>query len=163
MNKLSFDEIKSGEEFEDLVAAYFRAIKQENSGSIVDIKVSQKGKGADGGIDILLTFELSDSILKFQRKWVVQCKFLTKPSTGKSDIGEVNIPTLIHEYGANGYLLIVRNEVQAQLKDTFERLNKECKLGYQYEIWTGNMFLQKLLSSKKILEHYFPNYYKSNR
>jgi hypothetical protein len=163
MNKLSFDEIKSGEEFEDLVAAYFRAIKQENSGSIVDIKVSQKGKGADGGIDILLTFELSDSILKFQRKWVVQCKFLTKSSTSKNDIGEVNIPTLVHEYGANGYLLIVRNEVQAQLKDTFERLNKECKLGYQYEIWTGNMFLQKLLASKKILEHYFPNYYKSNR
>jgi Restriction endonuclease len=163
MNKLSFDEIKSGDEFENLVAEYFRVIKQDDSNSIKDVEVMQKGKGPDGGIDILLTFELTDSILKFSRKWAVQCKFLNKPSTYKSDIGKINIPTLIHEYGAVGYLLVITNQAEAQLKETFERLNKNCQLGYQYEIWTGDQFIKKLLAFPDLLEQYFPDYYQLNR
>jgi hypothetical protein len=163
MNKLSFDEIKDGYEFENLVAEYFRVIQQDDSNSIRDVEVNQKGKGPDGGIDILLTFELTDSILKFNRKWVVQCKFLNKPSTYKSDIGQINIPTLIHEYEAVGYLLIITNQAEAQLKATFERLDKVCKLGYRYEIWTGDQFIKKLLSFPSLLEQYFPNYYQLNR
>jgi hypothetical protein len=166
MNKLSFDEIKSGEEFEALVAAYFRIVKNDEDSSLKEVReidVKQKGKGPDGGIDILLTFEITDPILKFQRKWVVQCKFLNKPSTYKSDIGQINIPTLIHEYGAVGYLLVIRNQAEVQLQDTFDRLNKNCKLGYQYEIWTGDKFISKLLSVQSLLEQFFPKYYQLTR
>ena len=160
MNKLSFDEIRSGEEFEDLVAQYFRVIKGSEGNSIKDVRVEPSGKGSDGGRDILLVFELYDSIMKFQRKWVVQCKFLSKLSTGKSDIGDVNIPTLIHEYGAEGYLLIVRNEVTNELQNSFDRLNQSCKLGYTYEIWRGSQFLSLLgVAPKSLIEQYFPNYY----
>ena len=163
MNKLSFDEIKSGEEFEDLVAAYFRIIKNDEGNSLSDVQVKQSGKGSDGGRDILLVFELYDSIVRFQRKWVIQCKFLSKSSTGKSDIGDINIPTLIHEYGADGYLLIVRNEVTNELQSIFDILNQSCKLGYKYEIWRGNQFLEFLEETPQtLIKRYFPKYYHQN-
>lgn len=160
MNKLSFDEIQSGEEFEDLVAEYFRIIKSGEDNSLKDVQVKSSGKGSDGGRDILLVFELYDSIVKFERKWVVQCKFLSKQSTGKGDIGEINIPTLIHEYGADGYLLIVRNEVTNELQSSFDRLNEFCKLGYKYEIWRGSQFLSYLgMAPQLLVKQFFPNYY----
>lgn len=47
-NKLDFNEISDWQEFEDLVAAYFREVKKKDK-SIVDIKVQPSGEGGDGG------------------------------------------------------------------------------------------------------------------
>lgn len=161
MRKL-LDEIKSGQHFEELVSAYFKFIKEANTNNIIDISVVRSGKGSDGGIDILLTFELNDGIRKFQRKWVVQCKFHER-NVGKSLLSDVNIPTLIHEYGAVGYLLVVKTDVVNELQKSFENLNKSCKFGYRYEIWKGDEFTEKLMvtGAEKLQKQYFSEYLKT--
>jgi len=71
--KLDYDEISNGDQFEDLVAEYFKLIQKNEDQNITSVKVNQSGIGADGGSDILIELEFSDDITVFKRKWVVQC------------------------------------------------------------------------------------------
>ncbi|MBN8650736.1 MAG: restriction endonuclease [Cytophagales bacterium] len=74
MKVLSLTEIKNWKTFEDLIANYFREVKRDNEFNIDDVIVQPTGTGSDGGRDILVTFTVDDSVMTFQRKWVVQCK-----------------------------------------------------------------------------------------
>lgn len=156
---IEFDEIPSWQAFEDLVADYFSGIKEQKN--IIDIKVEQSGEGTDGGRDILVTFELTDSIIPFQRKWIVQCKFYDK-SLSKAELATINIPTLIHEYGADGYLLVCKNNVTSTVSLMFESLRAKCKMGYSYMIWTGNEFKNQLYIQpvRPLIQKHFPEYYR---
>ena len=156
---IDFDEIKNWQAFEDLVADYFRGISDQQN--INDITVEQSGEGADGGRDILVTFQLTDSIIPFQRKWVVQCKFYNK-SVSKREISDINIPTLIHEYGADGYLLVCKGNVTSTVSLMFENLRRRCKMGYSYIYWAGNQFKDQLYLQpyEPLIQKHFPEYYK---
>lgn len=156
---LNFDEIQNWQVFEDLVATYFKNIQADSSNNITEVRVEPSGEGTDGGRDILITFRVSDSIDIFERKWVIQCKFYTH-SISKKDLATINIPSLIHEYGANGYLLVCKNGVTSNVSTMFENFRRNCRLGYTYEIWTGSDFLRKIRSNDEILASFFPIYYK---
>ncbi|MBK9015198.1 MAG: hypothetical protein IPM82_14640 [Saprospiraceae bacterium] len=54
MRKLSFEEITDWEQFENLVAAYFRSLDSDQNKNVILAEVNQSGKGSDGGRDILL-------------------------------------------------------------------------------------------------------------
>lgn len=149
---ITFDEIKDGDKFEELVASYFRGLKSPST------IVLPPAKGVDGGRDIIVEFKMTDTIHEFTRKWVVQCKFW-KASVGKGLLHKVNIPTLIHQYGAVGYLLVVKEQTATPLSTQFEELNKTCKFGYCYQIWNGAEFISKLYDRSDIQEHFFPDYY----
>jgi hypothetical protein len=152
-NTIDYAEITDWRRFEDLVADYFRQDKAVKS-------VDASGEGVDGGRDVLVTFEVTDSVVTFERKWVVQCKFFQR-SVSPSDIAEVNIPTLVHSYNANGYLLVCRTGVTSGVSLMFECLRKECKMRYDYMTWTGNMFETKLnmMPYEPLIQQYFPDYY----
>jgi len=154
--KLSFDEIKNWAEFEDLTASYFRL--QES----YDIEVAQSGKGSDGGRDLLLTISYSSPIRSFEHKWVVQCKFYNR-DLRNSDFADINIPSLIHEYNAEGFLLICKKGVVNTLQQKLENLEKNCKFGYAYRIWTGAAFADEIfrMKSEVVRKHYFPKYSKT--
>lgn len=154
--KLSFDEIKNWVEFEDLTASYFRL--QE----YYDIQVAQSGKGSDGGRDSLLTISYPSPIRSFDHKWVVQCKFYNRDMRN-SDFADINIPSLIHEYNAEGFLLICKKGVVNTLQQKLENLEKNCKFGYAYRVWTGAAFLEKIigLDNDVIIRQYFPKYFKT--
>jgi hypothetical protein len=156
-NKIDFDEISDWREFEELVADYFRVIREETT-SITDVQVRPTGVGSDGGRDILVSFRLTDYIDQFERRWVVQCKFHQGAIT-KARLASVNIPTLIHEYGADGYLLICKGDVTAKVSEMFENLQRECRFGYSYRFWTGDEFKSKLLTKISLIQRYFPEYY----
>lgn len=156
--KLSYQEIADWQVFEDLVAAYFKAMPKDESNNITEVKVEASGEGPDGGRDILVTFRIDDSIQSFERIWVIQCKFY-ESSVSKTNLANCNIPTLIHEYNADGYLLVCKTGVTAGVSTMFESLNKNCKLNYSYDFWTGAQFLQKIMVSEGILRLYFPRYY----
>jgi hypothetical protein len=159
MNNISFEEIKNGDQFEDLVAEYFRDLESESENNITNVEISQSGIGTDGGRDILIEFDLSDNIKIFKRKWIIQCKF-HKNTISPSKIQTINIPTLIHSYNANGYLLVCKSRPTSGLTHFFERLNKECKYNYHYECWSGNQFIKKLYVRDNIHPHFFPKYHK---
>lgn len=151
---VSLDRIKDAKEFEDLVAAYFRGL--DASYNIRNVRVQPSGTGGDGGRDILVTFRISDLLVEVERKWVVQCKFYKK-AVGISHLATVNIPTLIHQYRAVGYLLVVKKDVAISTTNMFEELNKNCKFGYEYQIWTGSDFEVRLLSAgTALLKKFFP-------
>ncbi len=156
--KLSFNEIADWQVFEDLVADYFRAIPKDENNNITEVKVEQSGEGPDGGRDILVTFRVDDSVQSFNRIWVIQCKFYDS-SISKTNLSNCNIPTLIHEYRADGYLLVCKNGVTAGVSTMFESLNKNCRFSYQYDFWTGAQFLQKLMVAEDVLKFHFPKYY----
>lgn len=159
-NKLEFDELSGWQDFEDLVASYFRAIKQEKG--ITSIKVEKSGEGSDGGRDILITFRLTDFVSEFKRKWIVQCKFY-KNSVSKRELATINIPSLIHEYKADGYLLVCRRDVTSVVSTMFENLRKNCRFKYGYEIWNGSEFKDKIQLELNLIQKYFPEYFEYNR
>ena len=155
---IDFDEIPDWQTFENLVAAYFRQVNEQSNS--VNIAVKPSGEGADGGRDILVTFHLTDSIISFERKWVVQCKFYKK-SVSKSKLSTVNIPTLIHEYKADGYLLVCKNDVTSSVSTMFENLERNCRMNYDYLFWNGSEFAARLniIPYKPVIQTDFPEYY----
>jgi len=155
MDRLSFDEIQNWQLFEDLAADYFKEIKGDQEFNVTNVEVRQTGAGGDGGRDILITLSVNDSIVSFKRIWVVQCKFYTE-NVGKHHLADVNIPSLIHEYGADGYLLICKNHVTASLSTMIENLKDRCRFNYQYEVWNGTNFLSRIRIKPKLIENYFP-------
>jgi hypothetical protein len=157
-NTIEFSEIDNWQSFENLVADYFREVKE--SKNISNVEVQQSGEGADGGRDILLTFQFSDSIASFERKWVVQCKF-HKTAVSPARLSSINIPTLIHRYNADGYLLVSRNGVTSGVTSLFENLRRECKMRYEYRIWTGSDFAKGLyvINPRPLIQKYFPKFF----
>lgn len=157
-NTIDFDELSGWQGFEDLVVDYFKEIKEDRN--IKDIIVEPSGEGADGGRDILVTFQITDSIITFERKWVVQCKFSQK-SVSPAHLSTINIPTLIHEYNADGYLLVCRGNVTSGVSTMFENLRERCKMGYSYIYWTGSEFTTQLYVQppQPLIRKYFPEYY----
>jgi predicted helicase len=156
--KLDFEEIEDGTHFENLVAAYFNELKKDKNSNLFNVKINQSGVGTDGGRDILVVFDLYDAVVDFKRKWVVQCKF-HESNISPSEINSINIPSLIHSYKAEGYLLICKRNPTSGTTDLFERLNKECKFNYHYECWTGNLFLNKLGTMESLHPQFFPKYH----
>jgi hypothetical protein len=155
-NRIDFDEIEDGLQFEDLVASYFNIIKEEKNIKDV-VRVKQSGEGTDGGCDILVTFRITDSIVSFERTWVVQCKFKEKAISNR-ELSTINIPTLIHSYKANGYLLVCKNRTTSGVTQLFDRFGGECKLGYAYMIWTGNELKERLRLHRPLIAQYFPEH-----
>lgn len=151
---IDFKEIINADQFENLTAAFFRTLVKKG----ILVKVDQSGKGPDGSRDILVTFDISDQIENFRRKWVVQCKFHSD-SVNRSHLADVNIPSLIHQYGADGYLLVCKNGVTSKLTEMFEELNKSCKFHYNYKIWIGDEFIKKIYADRELQKQYFPKYY----
>jgi hypothetical protein len=159
---LSFDEIKDGQQFENLVVAYFENLNIDES-SITEIRVQPSGIGTDGGRDLLVHTRTKDIIpLFFKRTWVVQCKF-HESNISTNKIADINIPTLIHSYNAVGYLLVCKQKPTSKLTELFERLEKQCTFGYRYQILSGERFLSYLLSrqedNKPVIRQFFPQYY----
>lgn len=157
--ELSFLEIPNWKKFEDLAAAYFRSIPDKHSNSVTEVFVQPSGEGSDGGRDILVTFRSSDSIVFHERKWVIQCKFYDR-AISKSELSTINIPSLIHEYGADGYLLICKNGVTSKVSEMFENFRSNCRFGYSYMIWDGSFFLEQIMDNNSLLALYFPMYKK---
>jgi predicted helicase len=153
---IDFEEIKNWQDFENLVADYFTEVQKEEK-SIIDVRVKRTGVGSDGGRDIFITFRLTDSIISFERKWVVQCKFYSN-AVSKGKLSSVNIPTLIHEYGASGYLLVCKNDVSSRVSDMFENLERECKFRYSYMFWSGSELLNRIRFKPVLVERYFPEH-----
>jgi hypothetical protein len=127
-----------------------------------DVEIEQTGVGPDGGKDILLTFSISGTIATYSKKWVIQCKFYSD-TVKPSDLKDDNLPTLIHSYGANGYLLICKNNVSQKLAEEFKRLNQYCLFRYQYKIWNGDFFRSRIINKDDLLKTYFPKYYSINK
>ncbi len=154
MEILSLTEITNWRAFEDLVADYFREVKRDNEFNVDDVEVQQTGTGSDGGRDILVTFTVDDSIMTFKRKWVVQCKFYD-PDVNKTHLSDVNIPSLLHEYGADGYLLVCKNHFTAPVSNMFERFNDACPFKRRYNIWNGQIILGRIHLKENIVNNYF--------
>lgn len=157
---LDFNEITDDKKFEDLIVSYFEDLKNEKDHKIIDVNVKPSGTGVDGGRDILVTFKVTDTVMTFDRRWVVQCKFHTSDiSTDK--IADINIPTLLHSYNASGYLLVCRQKPTSKLTELFERLEKNCKFENKYSVWSGEQLKRLILvkSKKEILQQYFPTYF----
>jgi len=158
MEKLSLDEITDWKSFENLVAAYFETVKQDNEFNVESVLVQPTGTGADGGRDILVTFTVHDSVIPFCRKWVIQCKF-HDTDISKGDLSDINIPSLLHEYGANGYLLVCKHQVTAPVSRMFEELNKNCWANRSYQFWKGDDLLKRVGVKDDLLRLYFPGFY----
>jgi hypothetical protein len=157
---IDFSEISDGLHFENLVADYFKEMKDAKN--IIEVDVKPPSEGSDGGRDILVSFRFTDSIQSFVRRWVVQCKFW-KNSVPPSSLSSVNIPTLIHQYNANGYLLVCKSNVTSGVAKMFEQLGQNCSMHYRYVIWNGEAFKSQLVtlrSDSPLLKKYFPAYQK---
>lgn len=158
MNILSLIEIPDWQSFENLVADYFREVKQDDEFNIDDVEVLPTGTGSDGGRDILVKFTVDDSVMTFKRVWVVQCKFY-EADVNKGHLSDINIPSLLHQYGASGYLLVCKNHYTAPLSDMIEGFNEHCPFKRSYKIWNGSDLLKRVRLKNNIIEHHFPQHF----
>jgi hypothetical protein len=156
---LTFDEITDHVQFEDLAVSYFEELKRTRKHNISEIEVKPSGIGIDGGRDLLVKIRVNDGLFAFRRKWVVQCKFHSN-AISTTEISDINIPSLIHSYKADGYLLICRQKPTSKLTTFLEGLDSECKFSYLYKCWYGDPFLLKLRDHPRLLEKFFPKYNK---
>ncbi len=157
---LDLKEISDHKNFEDLIVSYFQDLINEKADNILNIDVKPSGTGIDGGRDILVTFQVSDTISTFRRRWVIQCKFHNSDiSTDK--ISDINIPTLLYSYNASGYLLVCKQKPTSKLTELFERLERECRLENKYMVWGGEQLKRSIIvkSNQSILQQYFPAYF----
>lgn len=157
MDILSLEEIPDWRAFENLVADYFREVKRDNEFNVDNVIVQQTGTGTDGGRDILVEFTVDDSIMTFTRKWIIQCKFYEK-DVNKTHLSDINIPSLLHEYGAEGYLLVCKNHYTSPVSDMFEGFNKNCLFKRSYSIWNGQSLLNRVRFKENIINSYFPKH-----
>ncbi|MFK7799082.1 MAG: restriction endonuclease [Aureispira sp.] len=155
--RFSLDEIKDWKDFEKLIEDYFRIIVNAQENNLTEVKVEPSGEGSDGGRDIFLTFRVNDSVVTYERKWVVQCKFYSKNLSLKN-LATVNIPSLIHMYNADGYLLVCKPGVTAKVTEMFEQLRRKCSFKYDYEIWDENTLISKLMVQPDLIRKFFPDY-----
>lgn len=159
MKNLEFSEIRNDNQFESLAASYFKHLYEKTDGVLVDTKVT--GEEQDGGVDVILKLKTQGPIVEYERKWVIECKFYTR-KVNLDAIKNHNIPTLIHQHNAAGYLLICSNGVSSSVFKKFAELNKNCNFKYRYEIWNGETFKSNILTlrnNKLLLQQYFPSYY----
>ncbi|SRR5260221_7785583 len=158
---LDYNEVRDWKEFQNLVSQYFKQISYLTDE--VESTPDECGIGADLGKDLLVKISIRDRIAKYESKWIVQCKFVTH-TVGPSDLSDYNLPTLINAHNATGYLLIVRNDVTANLRELFRCLNENSKsgLGYKYCCWNGNDFEALILDHPDLIKQFFPKYYKKN-
>lgn len=152
---LDLDEITSGTRFEELVVAYFTRLSEDRSNNVAEVIAGSTKVGPDGGVDVLVTFNMTDSLSQFKRIWVVQCKFHTK-AIGQSQLSKINLPTLVQQYNAVGYLLICKTNPTTQLATQFKELSSPQT---QYLIWTGEEFKARLLEQSDIHKQFFPEYH----
>lgn len=157
MKRLSFDEIKDADQFEDLTAAYFRLLHNEHN-AVKEILVDQSGKGTDGGVDVSIKVKVNDGLINFNRNWIIQCKFY-EGTVSPSKMATINIPSLVHSHQAVGYLLVCKNGVTSGLTDLFRNLNRDCTFGYAYTIWKGDEFLKRIRFHHSLLESFFPEFW----
>jgi hypothetical protein len=144
-----FENIKDGYKFQQIIAEYFRSLKHEKHDyHISDIQVEDNGVGGDDGCDILVEFYFEDPIYKHTQKWVIECKSQKKavgPDSSK---------------GANGYLLVCKNDATASLKRMFENCSKESNK--EFIIWNGSQLWHKFIKSKSLIQAFFPKYYQDS-
>ncbi|SRR5260221_2972680 len=106
----------TGEQFEDLIEAVFRAQLQpatartspQNS-QFVATTVNRSGRGNDAGRDLLVTTIVRDCISPRVIKWLVQCKHnaVSKRAVSPRDFAnDFSFPELLADHRANGYLLV---------------------------------------------------------
>lgn len=155
---LDLSEIPDHEKFEDLAVSYFEDLKLEKGHGIVDVDVKPSGTGTDGGRDILVTLNVTDSITTFKKRWVVQCKF-HESNISTDKLADINIPTLIHSYKASGYLLICREKPTSKLTELFERLETNCIFENKYAVWSGEQFKKRIITNSRIIQQFFPAYF----
>lgn len=160
MNTL-LEHIQDGDQFEDLVAAYFRALNDRSAESTIQVDVKPTGVGTDGGVDLLVDIHLTDEIETFTRRWIVQCKFLDV-NVGPSHLRGYNVPTLINSQNADGYLLICKKRPTSGLTNMFNNLNENCDRNYRYVCWSGTTFESKIRPFEHLMSHFFPNISSNN-
>ncbi|MBL7987091.1 MAG: restriction endonuclease [Chlorobi bacterium] len=152
---LDLDEITSGTQFEELVVAYFKLLSEDRSNNVTEVIAGSTKIGPDGGVDVLVIFTMTDSLSQFKRTWVVQCKFHTK-AIGQSQLSKINLPTLVQQYNAVGYLLICKTNPTTQVATQFKELSNPQT---QYLIWTGEEFKARLIEQPDIHKQFFPEYH----
>lgn len=155
---LSFDEIRDWEQFQELVAEFFRTCASDGSLNVTEVQALVSGRGPDGGCDIEVSFRLSDGINPFTRKWIVQCKFHNS-TVGIPEMASGSISDLLHRHNADGYLLVCRNSLSSGLTEQIKSMAQSCRYGRSYCWWSGEEFIQRLRSKPTLIEHFFPKYH----
>lgn len=159
LSKLDFIEIHDGNQFELLVYECVLSMYKNTMNPLELDDIIQPSEGTDGGVDFHFTVRMNDNLSTITRKWLVQCKF-NKRKLYPKQIGEINIPTLIHQHGAVGYLLVTNTGVTTNVGKMFEELNRNCNFRYKYKIWTGIDLRNIIGQDDNIIKHYFPKYFK---
>jgi hypothetical protein len=155
---LDFKEIRDDTHFEQLVRECFERMAEQTP-HLSSVEVRQGGKGTDEGCDLLLSFEMADNILaSYPKTWVIQCKFHTR-NISPRHINEINIPSLIHSNGADGYLLVCSSQPTSGTTKLLDKLRANCKFNYKYECWDGEKLKEKILSDTQLQQQFFPMYY----
>ncbi len=158
ITQFDFTEIQDGNQFEFLVYECVISMYKNTMNLIELDEIIPPAEGTDGGVDFHFTVRINDSLSEIKRKWLVQCKFNKRKLTPKQ-IGEINIPSLIHQHGAVGYLLVTNTGITTNVGRMFEDLNRNCTFRYKYKIWTGIDLRNIIGQDDNIIRNYFPKYY----
>lgn len=143
---IDFNELQSdGDKFEHIVCRLL-----ERKGLKL---IRHRASGSDKGRDLIFEENLKSQIFPRKRRWVVQCKLSTKPSTSWDKVRDVE--KTLKCYDADSYLLVVSNDVTENLMDYFEA----CSKSFDITRWTYYELEEEFLSNLDLFGEFFPKSY----
>jgi hypothetical protein len=160
-----------GERFEQLVVAIFRAKCLPTPRGHADagestpptvIAVSPSGRGADQGLDLLVTTAVNDGVALRQFKWVVQCKHFAQSGKSvqtKDFQNDSSFRDIVSQHVADGYLLVCSTIASVNLQKRFDALTEQRDNPYIFVIWDGARVCEELNRHPDVLKLFFPDYY----
>lgn len=153
-------QIKDWYQFQQLAAAFFRALTPGDAKREFEVIVNENGIGQDGGHDLLVEFVFFNVIAKHSIRWIVECK-CWEGNLSPSDIDINKVKQLLIAKEAQGYLLICKGNVTDQVKKNFREMSLADNAKVKYEVWEGYRFWEEINKcGTHLIQTYFPDYFR---
>ena len=117
------------------------------------------GRGADGGKDLIVSEPFEGVLSNTKKRWVVSCKHFAHSGKAVGTNHEINIPTRVTKFNADGFMAFYSTIPSSQLNNDFSSLKSKMLI----EVLDGARIKQLLINDVKlepIIAQYFEKTYK---
>lgn len=129
--------------------------------SALGFKIEESpSRGSDGGKDLIILENLSGTISKVKRRWVVSCKHFAPSKKAVGDKDEIDILGRVRKFKADGFMAFYSTVPSSSLMRTFKSHEDQTAI----EIWDCERIEDELVSNSRlqiIFQRYFPKSYKN--
>jgi len=151
---IDFTEIPDGDNWELFARTFL-----QDEGFFIE---SPPNRGADGGVDMIVTEQLTGKVGNYKLRWLVSCKHYagSRKAVNEND-DEKNLSTRIKKKQCDGFIGFYSTLPTNALKSTLDELRSTNEIK-DYKIYDGKYIENRLITSTygSVFQQFFPESYK---